>query len=265
MIPLPRAQLFEFNDRTWVPASLRDTIVETLSRSLEWGGFLRPLVPVIDEFLSVSRTNEVLDLCAGAGGPAAILHMEAERLGLDWPRFVMTDLFPRVSLWTEARRRHPARIDFVDEPVDATCIPASLSEGRARIIVNAFHHFQPDVARAILRDAVENQAPIFISECFERDPRGALPLIPVGIPSLLATPLLSPRDRVAKAAWAWLTPIGLAAGSWDAIVSTLRVYSEGDLRTLVAPFGGGYRWRYGTYDYPFGGRGCFFQGVPEPG
>jgi polyphosphate kinase 2 len=242
---------------------LRDTIVETLSRSLDWGGFLRPLAPVIDDFLSASGTREVLDLCAGAGGPAIILSDEAERLGLSPPRFLMTDLFPRVPIWTEARQQHPQSIDFVAEPVDATCITPSLSEGRARIIVNAFHHFRPDLASAILRDAVDKQAPIFISESFERNPTGALPLIPIGIPSLLATPLLSPGDRLAKAAWTWLTPIGLAAGAWDAIISTLRVYSEGDLRDLVAPFGRGYQWTYGTYDYPFGGRGCYFHGLPS--
>jgi hypothetical protein len=260
---LPRAHLFEFNDRDWVPESLRDTIVETLSRSLDWGGFLRPLVPIIDRFLSESGTREVLDLCAGAGGPAVILSHEAERLGLCPPHFLITDLFPRVPMWTHAKQQRPDSIDFIAEPVDATSIPASLSEGRARIIVNAFHHFRPAVAGAILRDAVVNRAPVFISESFERDPRGALPLIPIGIPSLLLTPLLSPRDRLAKAAWTWLTPIGLAAGTWDALVSTLRVYSERDLRDLVAPFGQGYEWTYGTYDYPFGGRGCYFHGLPS--
>ena len=259
---LPRAQLFEFNDRDWVPESLRDTIVETLSRSLDWGGFLAPLAPVIDEFLSAAGTTEVLDLCAGAGGPALILSQEAERLGLDAPRYLMTDLYPRVPLWTEATRRRPRSIDFIEDPVDATRIPASISRGRARVMVNAFHHFQPEMAGAILRDAVEQEASILISESFERDPRGAFPMIPIGIPALLATPLLSPRDRLAKAAWTWLTPIALAAGAWDAIISTLRIYSESDLRDLVAPFGHGYRWKYGTYDYPFGGRGCYFQGVP---
>jgi hypothetical protein len=173
----------------------------------------------------------------------------------------MTDLFPRVPIWTHAKRQRPHSIDFIAEPVDATQIPSSLSEGRARIMVNAFHHFQPHLARAILRDAVESDAPIFISESFERDPRGAFPLIPIGIPSLLATPLLSPQDRLAKTAWTWLTPIGLVAGTWDAIISTLRIYSEDELRDLVAPFGQHYDWTYGTYDYPFGGRGCYFQGL----
>lgn len=263
MSPLfPRVQLFEFHDRSWVPASLRDMAVETLSRSLDWGGFLRPLVPAFDGFLSAAGTREVLDLCAGAGGPAVILSREAERLGLTPPRILITDLFPRVSVWTNAKEQYPG-IDFVAESVDATCIPPSLSQGRARTILNAFHHFPPDLAGTILHDAVDKRAPIFIAEAFERDPLGALPMIPVGIPALLASPLLSPRDRLAKAVWAWFTPIGITTGTWDAIVSTLRVYSERDLRELVAPFGQGYQWTYGTYDYPFGGRGCYFHGLPQ--
>lgn len=263
MSPWPRLQLFEFNDESWVPESLRDTIVEALSRSLAWGGFLRPLAPVLDAFLSASGTQEVLDLCAGAGGPALILSREGERLGLDPPRFLMTDLYPRVSAWTQAKQQRPSNIDFVADSVDATRISAGLSEGRARTIFNAFHHFPPELAGAILRDAVRSEAPIFVSECFERDPRGAFPLIPIGIPSLYATPLFSPRDRSAKALWTWLTPIGLATGGWDAIVSTLRVYTESELRALVAPFGESYEWTYGTYDYPFGGRGCYFHGRPR--
>lgn len=237
-------------------------IVETLSRSLDWGGFIRPLLPIMDGFLSAAGTREVLDLCAGAGGPAMILSREAERAGRTPPQILMTDLFPRVSVWRNAKQQYPT-LDFIEEPVDATHIPPALSRGRARTILNAFHHFPPDLARSMLRDAVDHRAPIFIAESFERDPLGTLPLIPVGIPALLSSPLLSPRNRLAKAAWAWMTPVGIAAGAWDAIVSSLRVYSETDLRELVAPFGGGYEWTYGTYDYPFGGRGCYFYGVPR--
>jgi hypothetical protein len=258
---LPRLQLFEFHDQPWVPATLRETIVETLSRSLDWGGFISPLIPAIEKFLSESDVLDVLDLCAGAGGPAVILSREVEQLGRKPPQILMTDLFPRVRAWQDAKRRFP-NIDFIAESVDATRIPSSISQGRARTILNAFHHFPPNLARAILRDAVENRAPIFIAESFERNPLGALPMIPVGIPALLSSPLLASRDRIAKAAWAWFTPIGITAGAWDALVSTLRVYSERELRDLTAPFGQSYQWTYGTYDYPFGGRGCYFHGIP---
>jgi hypothetical protein len=236
-------------------------IVETLSRSLDWGGFVRPLVPIVEDFLHAAGTREILDLCAGAGGPARILSREMKRSGVAPPTILMTDLFPRVSMWEKAKREHHG-IDFIGEPVDATRISPALSRGRARTIVNAFHHFPPEMARSILQDAVAHRAPIFIAEAFERDPLGALPLIPVGIPALLASPVLSPGDRLAKAAWAWMTPVGMMMGAWDAIVSTLRVYSEQELRDLVTPFGSGYEWIYGTYDYPFGGRGCYFYGVP---
>jgi hypothetical protein len=259
---IPRAQLFEIHEQSWVPESLRDLIVETLSRSLDWGGFMRPLLPIVEEFLAAAGTREVLDLCAGAGGPALILSREAKRAGLAPPRILVTDLFPRVDVWRAATAQQPS-IDFVEEPVDATHIAPSLSQGRARMILNAFHHFPPEMARSILRDAVDHQAPIFIAESFERNPMGALPFAVVGIPALLSSPLLSPRNKLAKAAWTWMTPVGLTAGAWDAIVSTLRVHSEADLRALVAPFGHHYAWVYGTYAYPFGGRGYYFHGVPR--
>ncbi len=40
----------------------------------------------------------------------------------------MTDLFPHPEAWAELRARDPA-IDFVVEPVDATCIPEALGRG----------------------------------------------------------------------------------------------------------------------------------------
>ncbi len=69
-MPLPRLQLFEFNDLDWVGADLRDTVVESLSRGLDWGHTLTGLVDPFAEFLAEAGTDRVLDLCAGAGGPA---------------------------------------------------------------------------------------------------------------------------------------------------------------------------------------------------
>ena len=53
----------------------------------------------------------------------------------------------------------------------------------------------------------------------------------------------------------------------DTLIETLSrsldcTYSEQELRAFVEPLGDGYGWTYGTYDYPFGGRGCYFQGLP---
>lgn len=260
---LPRVHLFEFNDLPWVPASLRDSIVETLSRTLDWGGMLDGLVDPFQSFLAQTGATEVLDLCAGAAGPARILAQAIAASGAKPPRFILTDLYPRRDTWEAARAAHPGVITFEPEPVDATRIPADLARGRARVIINSFHHFPPDLARAILADAAAGSAGVFLSEPFDRNPLRFFSFMPAGIVALLANPVLTPTARLAKAWLTWMSPVALAAGTWDGFVSTLRVYTEAELRKMVAPFGDGFRWEYGNYRYAPFGRGYWFYGVPR--
>lgn len=259
---LPRLQLFEFNDLAWVGPALRDSLVEALSRGQRWGRTLRGLVGPYGEFLEAAGTREVLDVCAGAGGPAQILTEEHRRAGIEPPQFVLSDLFPRVEAWRRLADAEPS-ISFHPEAVDATRIPAALSKGRARSIINAFHHFPPKLAGLILADAVRSRAPIWISEPFERNPLGFVSFAPFGLPALMANPVLTPEPSWAKAFLTWgLTPLTLSIGAWDGIVSTLRVYTEDELREMAERLGRGYRWTHGSFRYPLGGAGYYFWGVP---
>jgi hypothetical protein len=255
-------QLFEFNDAAWAPPVLRDTIVETLSRTLAWGRILRGLVAPFEEFLAAAGVSEVLDLASGAGGPARILASEILRAGRTPPRFVLSDLYPKIEAWEQVRAALPGVIDFEPQPVDATRIPPWLAHGRARVIVNAFHHLPPDIARDVLGDAVRRGSPIFLAEGFERNLLGFLPMVVSGLPALALAPLLTHKDRFAKALTVWFNPAMLGIAAWDGFVSTLRVYSPEELAAMVAPLGGAFTWTYGTYAFPFGGKGCYFYGVP---
>jgi hypothetical protein len=267
---LPRLHLFEINDSAWAPPTLRDTIVEALSRTLDWGHVLRGLAPHFARFLDETytadgpdQTRQVLDLCAGAGGPVAILARELRAAGHAPPRFLMTDLHPRVGSWQRVRDEHPDLVDFVAEPVDAANLPPKLGRGRARVIINALHHFRPELAGAILRGAAKGSPGVFVAEGFERNPARFAPFAWAGIPALLAGPALAPDRRAEKALWSWLTPVALAASTWDGLVSTMRVYTERELRAMVAPLGDELAWTWGTYDFFPGGRGTFFCGVPR--
>jgi hypothetical protein len=258
---MTRIQSFEFNDAPWAPAALRETIVEALSRALEWGGVVRALAPPFRDFLQRTGADEVLDLCSGAGGPAAILAGELARNGERAPRFLLTDLQPHPETWTRLRDAHPGVIDFVPQPVDATRIPPHLGGQRARVIINALHHFPPHLAGAILLGACAGAPGVFVAESFERNPLRLAPLAPAGLPALFATPLLSPRRRLQKALLTWFTPIVAAASLWDGVISTLRVYNERELREMVAPAGNAFEWTWGTYSFPVFGRGYYFHGV----
>lgn len=256
-----RRHLFELNDSAWAPVALRETIIEALSRTLAWGHILRGMVGPFGRFLAATGAAEVLDLCAGAGGPAAILAAELARAGVHPPRFLMTDLHPHPEAWGRLRAEHEGVIDFVAAPVDATNIPVSLSAGRACVIINALHHFPPGLAGEIVRGACRDAPGVFIAEGFERNPLRFAPFALAGLPALLLNPVLSPRHGLAKAVLTWLTPAALAASVWDGVVSTLRVYTEAELREMVAPLGDAFSWEYGTWEFPGFGRAYYFFGV----
>jgi hypothetical protein len=263
MPSIPRIQLFEFNDADWAPELVRDTIVEALSRTLAWGRILRGLVGPFEDFLASAGTSEVLDLASGAGGPAVIMAREIQRAGRTPPRFVLTDLYPRLEAWEKARAELPLAIDFEPDPVDATQIPARIAGGRARVIINAFHHFSPDLARGVLADAVRSRSPIFLAEAFERNPLGFAPIAVPGMIAMAATPLFTQKQRLGKALLIWTSPATSLIGVWDGVVSSLRVYSREDLLAMVEPFGDAFTWTYGNYAFPLGGKGYFFHGVPR--
>ena len=86
-----------------------------------------------------------------------------------------------------------------------------------------------------------------------------------GLLGLYANPALAPRRKLAKAWLTWATPTALVASVWDGLVSTLRVYTEDELRVMVAPLGDAFTWTYGTYPIGALGRGYYFYGVRATG
>ena len=252
---LPRLQLFEFNDASWAPALLRETIVEALSRTLRWGRMLDGLVSPLARCLEAAGTSQVLDLCAGAGGPAAVLSEAMARRGHD-VHFLMSDLFPAVSEWEPLSAGNP-RLGFVAESVDATAISPALGAGRVRVIINALHHFPPDVARKVLRGICQDAPGVFIAEGLVRNPFSFAALAPVGIAALLAAPLVSKDRRFARAL---MSPFSLAASAWDGTVSSMRIYLPEELQEMVADLDG-WTWTSGTFAHSAGfGSGVWFSG-----
>ncbi|MBE2251227.1 MAG: hypothetical protein IAE78_16930 [Myxococcus sp.] len=263
-MPLPRLQLFEFNDAPFVPKVLQRTIISTLSRTLRWGRLLDGLVQPFVDFLHASGAHEVLEIAAGAGEPAAVLVEALMNRGHQPPTFTLTDLLPHPDAWRTLSARYPERITFIPEPVDATNIEPSLGRGRARVILNAFHHFPPKLAQGVLLGMAKDAPGLFISEGLVRNPLSFLAMAGWGLPALMADPVLAPESRLSRAALTWLTPVSLLASAWDGTVSTFRCYTRDELLAFAAPLGDSWRWEFGTYPVGALGRGSWFWGVPRP-
>ncbi|MBI4508039.1 MAG: hypothetical protein HY698_00285 [Deltaproteobacteria bacterium] len=256
----PRVQAFEFNDLSACPRFLRESIIESLGNGLRWGRVFDGVGPVFADFCRRAGCESVLDLCSGSGEPVSMLLEALARQGLPPVRFVLSDLLPNTAAMERVSGRHPGLVEVTREPVDATCVPTHLDRP-ARTIINALHHFPPDVAARLIADAVAKRRALFIVESFPRSlARMAATLPALGI-AALANPFLTPQDRWLKAFSTYAVPLVPVIGLWDAAVSALRIHDQDDLRAMAAR-ASAYDWEYREIPFFPGGRAMAFFGIP---
>ena len=241
-MPIPRFHLFELEDQSWFPNIVRDLATDYLQFMETKMKLHRPVVPILAAALHESGTGTVIDLCAGGGGPVVALSEDLRSAGVS-ARFVLTDKFPNLPAFERLTRDHPG-IEGYRDPVDATDVPATLTGFRT--LFNAFHHFKPDDARAVLRSAVEARQPIGVFEIPERAIWIVLAtavLTPILV--LLATPFIRPF-RLTRLLFTYLLPLVPLTCFWDGFVSQLRAYTPDELKNLATSLGDvGYRWDAG--------------------
>ncbi len=133
----------------------------------------RPVVPLLRDALRRSNTAHVVDLCSGGGGPVLAVYQALVSDG-NTVSFTLTDKYPNLAAFRRLSALYPAGISYVTDSVDAINMPEKLAGFRT--MFNAFHHFAPASARAVLRCAVEARQPIGIFEISERALATIIPL-----------------------------------------------------------------------------------------
>lgn len=237
---MDRVHLFEWEDQPWWPDVLRDAMTAYLSRIMDVTRMLEPLLPKVLEAVERSGAERIIDLCSGAGGPAAQVARGLAERGSALPVHC-SDLFPNRVQLQAAAEGSDGRLTFEHAPVDATDVPQHLVG--LRTLFNAFHHFPPEVAREVLEDAHDKGQPIAVFELVDRGLGNLLgvPLIPLFVLGML--PTVRPFD------WRWLPltyllPVIPFAVQWDGLVSMLRVYRPDELERLVEGLDG-FDWEIG--------------------
>jgi hypothetical protein len=241
-VTIPRFHLFELEDQPWFPATIRDLATDYLRFVESKAGLHRPVVPLLADALRESKATRVIDLCAGGGGPVLALRSGLVREGVDVP-FLLTDKYPNLPAF-EALAAKDGGIKGHSASVDATNVPRELAGFRT--IFNAFHHFKPVDARAVLRSAVDARQPIGVFEIPERTIAMVLTtVIIVPFMVLLTAPLIRPF-RWERLLFTYLIPLVPLTCLWDGFVSMLRAYTPEELEDLAASFGNvGYTWKAG--------------------
>jgi hypothetical protein len=242
-----RRQLVEIEDLAWCPRAIRDG-------GTDWLGFMAnatrafsSAVPRIRAAMDAAGTSKILDLCSGGGGPWLTLEQDLARTG---PVSVtLSDQYPNLDAFRDVHERSGGRVGYRTAAVDATNVPAALDG--VRTMFNAFHHFPPEIAVAILADAIKQRRAIAIFEAVSSRAAG-LAGMPLQIPAvLLLTPFVRPF-RWSRLLWTYLLPAIPFLVVFDGTVSMMRIYLDDELRELVKAVPGHetFTWDIGTTPIP---------------
>lgn len=226
-----RLHLIELHEQTWVPQFLRESFVESLSTVLRLTGVYKGVPGLYARWLEKSGGREVLDLASGAGGPTAALLTGLQRLGIEAPRFYLSDLFPARDKFKQISMTHPGRIYYIDEPVNAlsVCPPHGKD---LRQIISAFHHFKADEAQTILADAAKHSRGICILEPFQRNPLHMLLAILTIFPALIA-PFFAQKWKWRLLLTSLVIPVVPLMLVFDTLVSVLRTYTKEEILKMI--------------------------------
>ncbi len=240
---MKRIQLFEFTDMPWYPNTFRQMQTDYLQFASTLSSGHTNIVPLLIKAMKKAETVEIVDLCSGGSGPWLNLKKQLSDAG--YPVSVkLTDKFPAPD--TVAKFQN-SDLRFLPDSVDATHIPPDLKG--MRTIFEGFHHFNPEQAKNILLDAVNQKAAIGVFDASIKMPAGLMllllsPIITI-LTYLFATPFMKPR-RLSRYIYTYILPLVPLATCWDGIVSMLRVYSPAEAKKLTEQIHvDGYAWETG--------------------
>lgn len=232
----------------------------------ETGNQYKGVAPLLQHALVATGATQIVDLCAGGGGPWQTLGKRLKTHQGQPVPILLTDLYPPPSVNIEKSAK-AGQLRWVTTPIDATHLPPNITG--LRTLFTAFHHFPPRQARALLQDAVNAGQGIAIFEQTARTPLALLFMVLLPWLALAAVPLSRPWRR-AHFFWTFVIPAIPLVLWFDGVVSCLRTYSETELATMVAqldpaPTGHPYRWQIGKVRSPLSPLGVrYLIGYPEP-
>lgn len=244
---MKRIALFEFEDFTWFPNWLRICLTRLIVVMHKFLNSSDDLVPLIKKALNHSKTNIIVDLCSGSGGPMIEVFKDlVEEQGNSDVELILTDLYPNLEMASIINTSAIPNLSYKTSPVNASNVNTELTG--VRTMVGSFHHMEPDTARQILINAKENKVPICIYEISDNSFPTFLWWMTIPIiffMSFVITPFVRPLTWK-QLVFTYLIPIIPMVFAWDGAVSNVRTYTLGDLDILLEGLESeNYKWEKG--------------------
>jgi len=259
-----RIHFVEIHDTEWCPDLFRNYLRDYLAFAWSFLNYYTVVVPVLSRFLKMTKSDKILDLCSGSGGPLPLIQkaLKDENLNVS---IQLTDLYPPVESMKLVQKEAKANgfvATYSADPVDAT----NCKLPGFRTLFGCFHHFTPELAQQILQNAVDTNSPIGVFEVTERSIFALLffsiVFIVLAIP---LSPFAKPRWNLGRIFWTSIIPVMPFMVAFDGFISCLRTYSLQEMRDLVAKLDGKekFTWEIGTVKLWIFPNLVYLVGIPK--
>jgi hypothetical protein len=254
-----RLNIPELHESAWFPQSLRDLVTDSLQFILNVIRFYDPVSERLRAAVSSAGADRVVDLCSGGAGPWLWLHSVVRAGASRDVEIVLTDRYPNLAAFENARRASHGAISYSIEPVEAEHIPPQLPGFRT--VFSSLHHFSPAEIVAMLQDAANQRQGFGAFEGAQRRAKTIAGIIFLPIAAVITAPFVRPF-RLSRLFWSWILPVIPLVLFVDGVLSCLRAYSPAEMMAMcervAAP---GYVWDAGDASGRLG-RVTYLLGYP---
>ena len=253
--------LFEFEDLSWFPNTIRESMTDYLRYLITALDFYKPVIPLILGGLDQTKTNQITDLCSGGGGAIEqIRNNLLQESGFEI-NITLTDKYPNIKAFEFLSSRTNGLISFSNMPVDADDVPATL--GGFRTVFSGFHHFNRRTAKSVIQNAVDAKSGIGIFDGGNKNIFAVLGLIIMHpVVFFLFTPFFKPF-RFSRYLFTYLIPVIPLCTIWDGIVSIIRLYKPNELLEIAKEVNSeNYYWQAGKMKSKYGLKVTYLIGYP---
>ena len=260
---MKRYHLIEFEDYKWFPESVRDGITDYLRFFITTFNLYKPIVPYIKEMLEKTSSDTIIEMGSGGGGGIERILKQLDEISSIKPKVILTDFYPNLTAFNMIKGRSRGRIDYFPEPVDASNVPEKFKG--VRTLFSAFHHFNPQQAKDVLKDAVQKKSAIGVFDGAERKFRYILGVIASTLLFIFLVPLFTEPFRLSRLFFTYIVPLIPIFALFDGIVSMLRMYTPEELLEMAHEAGGNnYVWKSGKLRHKMGAYVVYLIGYPSP-
>ena len=258
---IKRLQLFEFNDFSWIPASIREVSMGIISEISKFFKIFDQGFTKVEQSMKVASKPVIQGLCAGDGQLMVLLSKFVKSKDI---AIVVSDLHPNLSSYNALEKKSNGNIRFLKKPVNVFDVPAD--QPGTRLIINAIHHFPKEEVKRIISKSVNDNEPLVFLEPISRDIMSIIKYIVAAPFACLIISLLKTfSGRFVYLLWGILIPLGTFIHIFDGIVSHLRAYKPEELREMVqeTDTAGKYQWDIGVSKATLDTKMIYLIGYPK--